>query len=485
MLRDWSEDPLRFVLEAFPWRRPGSILSDKDGPYQWQREELSAIGAALREGREQGLRVIRRAVASGHGVGKSAFASWLVIWAAATFPEARGVVTANTDTQLRTKTWPEVTKWHSLLMPEVRAMFTVTATALISTQANCEKTWRMDAVPWSETNTEAFAGLHNARRRLLVLYDEASAISDSVWEVTEGALTDKDTEILWVALGNPTRNVGRFNDCWGRFRERWATRNIDSRTVPGTNLEQIAEWERDYGEDSDFFRVRVRGLAPSASEMGFVSTKETGEAMRRPPTSFRDDPLIMGIDVARGGADEFVISYRRGMDARTVPWIVIPGSETRDSMAVVTRIVDLATDSRPHLAPDAIVVDETGVGGPIKDRLRQMLGDRAAVYGVNFAAKSTDAQHANMRMTMYWRLREALRSGLALPADPVLERELTALEYKHDKSDRLLMVPKDVMKDELGFSPDRADSLALTFGVKIKPKTVAANRGGRRGYATM
>jgi hypothetical protein len=71
---------------------------------------------------------------------------------------------------------------------------------------------RADAIPWSEENTEAFAGLHNKGRR----FDEASAISDKIWEVSEGALTDEDTEIVWLAFGNPTRNPGRFRDCFVR-----------------------------------------------------------------------------------------------------------------------------------------------------------------------------------------------------------------------------------------------------------------------------
>jgi hypothetical protein len=83
-------------------------------------------------------------------------------------------VTANTEGQLRTKTWPELMKWHRLLI--CRHWFECTATAIYSLQPGHEKSWRIDAVAWSETNTEAFAGLHNKGKRILLVFDEGSAI---------------------------------------------------------------------------------------------------------------------------------------------------------------------------------------------------------------------------------------------------------------------------------------------------------------------
>ena len=129
--------------------------------------------------------------------------------------DTRIVVTANTDTQLRTKTWPEVTKWLRLLIN--RDWFKATATAVFSTETRHERLWRADAIPWSEENTEAFAGLHNKGRRVIVIFDEASGISDRIWEVSEGALTDEGTEIIWLAFGNPTRNTGAFASASGAF----------------------------------------------------------------------------------------------------------------------------------------------------------------------------------------------------------------------------------------------------------------------------
>ena len=207
----FAYDPLGFVLYAFPWGEEGPLFDRKIE--DWQRDELEAIGEALKAGvsvTDAAARAIRRAIASGHGIGKSAFVSWVILWAVSTLEDARGVVTANTEAQLKGKTWAELAKWHRLCL--CGHWFDCTATALISRLPGHEKTWRVDMVPWSERNTEAFAGLHNMGRRVLLVFDEASAIPDSIWDVSEGALTDDNTEIIWIVCGNPTRNTGRFRE---------------------------------------------------------------------------------------------------------------------------------------------------------------------------------------------------------------------------------------------------------------------------------
>jgi len=182
-----------------------------------------------------------------------------------TFKDTRGVVTANTETQRKTKTWAELAKWFRLCW-FASQMFDLTATAIFSVSPDHQKTWRIDMVPWSERNTEAFAGLHNKGKRILLIFDEASAIPDVVWEVSEGALTDEGTQIIWCVFGNPTRNTGRFKGCFaGKTRRRWNRRQIDSRTSVFVNRGQIDEWISDYGIDCDFVKVRVRGMFPGMS----------------------------------------------------------------------------------------------------------------------------------------------------------------------------------------------------------------------------
>jgi hypothetical protein len=179
------------------------------------------------------------AVASGHGIGKSTLIAWIILWSLSTETDTRVVVTANTESQLRTKTWPELAKWFRLCA--ARDLFRLEATSLISIDADHAKTWRADMIPWSERNPEAFAGLHNQGRRVVMLYDEAVAIPDIIWETSEGFMSDADTERLWLVFGNPTKSVGRFRECFAKagIRIFLDSKQVDSPDISFTNKERL------------------------------------------------------------------------------------------------------------------------------------------------------------------------------------------------------------------------------------------------------
>lgn len=462
-IASFTHDPLGYAHYAYPWGQPGTELSDVLGPRRWQADVLGDIRDHLQNPvtRHQPLRI---AVASGHGIGKSACISIIVDWAMSTCEDCKVVITATTDTQLRTKTMPEIGKWRRLSI--TADWFTTNATSIISNDPDHVREWRADAVPWSEHNTEAFAGLHNKKKRIILIFDEASGIARKVWEVANGALTDEDTEIIWIAFGNPTLNTGSFAECFTRFRHRWNTRQIDSRTVEGTNKAEIEGWAQDWGEDSDFFRVRVRGEFPRASDLQLIPSDWVHEARKREATATLHDGLVMGIDIARGGADNNVIRFRRGMDARSMKRIKIPGSETRDTTKFVTRVVTLINEHRPN----AVFVDSTGVGGPVADNIRRLCPG-TLVIDINFGAASPDPKFVNFRTYMWWQMREALRAGLAIEDEPDLPHELCAPEYTTNAKEQVALEKKDDIKKRLGFSPDDGDALALTFAMPVMRET--------------
>src|SRR5690606_37260109 len=385
-LAQFAHDPLGFVYWAFPWGEPGE-LEKQNGPEPWQREVL----LALAEGLVTTDQAIQLARASGHGIGKSALVSWIVLWAISTMEDTKGVVTANTENQLKTKTWAEVAKWHRLFL--ARELFTMTATALFAKDPNHEKTWRIDMVPWSERNTEAFAGLHNQGKRILVIFDEASAIPDVIWETTEGALTDEDTEIIWCCFGNPTRNQGRFRECFdlGRFAHRWNAVKIDSRSVSFTNKEQIQRWIDDYGEDSDFVRIRVKGEFPRIDAESFIPYTLALEATQREVEPQLGHPVVLGVDVGRFGDDPSVIYPRKGRDARSLPIEVYYGLDTMQLAMKVAQAMH-------RYAASVAMVDEGGVGGGVVDRLRQL---QIPVIAVNFGSKPDNYNEMGERGVLY------------------------------------------------------------------------------------
>jgi hypothetical protein len=457
-------DPLAFVQEAFPWGRPGSALASESGPEPWQCEVLEKLGRGLQARDKSPAEAVRLAVASGHGIGKSALVAWIILWALSTVPDTRGVVTANTEGQLRTKTWPELAKWHALSVN--KSWFTYTATSLHSSRPGRDRTWRVDAITWSENNTEAIAGLHNKGRRAFALFDEASSIADGVWETIEGALTDAGTDLFWLCFGNPTRTTGRFRECFagGRFAHRWQPQQIDSRSVSMTNKAQIATWVHDYGEDSDFVRIRVKGEFPRAGSMQFIDSERVQQAVERElPPEWRA-PLVMGVDIARHGGDQTVIRFRRGLDARSIPPVKF---RIPDLMVIASRVMELANAHHP----DAVFVDGTGIGWGVVDRLAQL--GCATVRGIDFGSKAdrTDGvdgmvRYANKRAEMWGYLKEWCKVG-CLPDDRELCADLTAIDYGYDASDAILLEKKDDMRRRGLASPDDGDALALTFAYPV------------------
>jgi len=445
---NYRHNPLGFV--RFSW--------DDLKPREWQEEILIEIGERLSAGELDTHSAIQHAVASGHGIGKSALVAWLIMWAICTEADTKGVVTANTENQLKTKTWSELAKWYRSC--RYRHWFKFTATALFSSDVTREKKWRIDMIPWSERNTESFAGLHNEGKRILVVFDEASAIPDVIWEVTEGALTDANTEIIWVAFGNPTRNTGRFRECFGRFKHRWTRRQVDSRTVPGINLKQIQQWADDYGDDSDFFRVRVKGVFPRAGSRQFISGVLAEEATKRIVEVPYGTAKVISVDVARFGDDQSVIAMRHGRKLESLIKF-----RNLDTMQLASEIAAIVIKTKP----DAVFVDGVGVGGGVVDRLRQLGLD---VIDVN-AGMAPDLEnkdtHLNKRVEMWDRMRKWLE-GADIPDDKDLFDDLIGIEYGYDNKMRLQLEKKEDMKKRGLSSPDCADAVSLGFFSHVMPK---------------
>ena len=454
-------DPYGWVLWAFDWGR--GDLEGWDGPDVWQRDILNEIGEQVRERGFDGVNPvdpIQMAVASGHGIGKSALTAWLILWIMSTRPFSKGIVTANTSDQLKTKTWAELGKWRSRCIVGHWFEYNSGKGSMMLYHKSYSESWRVDAQTCREENSEAFAGLHAASGTPFYIFDEASAVPDKIEEVAKGGLTDG--EPMFFKFGNPTRNSGHFSRAFGSEKERWTTWQIDSRTAKMTNKRLIARWIEDYGEDSDFVRVRVRGMFPRASDMQYIATDDVSASMSASPGRYLgDDPLICGVDLARGGGDKCRIVFRRGRDAKSEKSYMIPGEKSRDSMRVVSLIASVLDRHKP----DVTFVDETGLGGPIADRLSQ-LGYH--VVGVNFGSNAEDTKHYGNKVAEMWsRMRAWIQAGGSLPKEPELERELTCREFFHDAKDRLFLEPKDVMKKDGRPSPDWADAIALTFAFKV------------------
>jgi hypothetical protein len=461
----WS--PLSHALFAYPWETERLPFP---GPREWQREVMQEVEEHLssERTRHQPLRIAR---SSGHGIGKSACMAMLNKWALDTLVDSRVVITANTEGQLLTKTSPELAKWNGLAC--TGHWFKENAMSLTSLEAGHGKSWRTDLVTWSEKNTEAFAGLHNMGKRIVLMFDEASGIVDKVWEVSMGALTDEDTEIIWLAFGNPTKNTGEFRQAFGKNRALWKTKQIDSRAVEGTNKAYLQEIADTYGEDSDITRVRVRGQFPSASSMQFIGTDLVEAAQARAlPEALPSDPVVFGLDCARFGDDRSVLAIRCGRDARSRPW------KRWEHMDAMTIAGDVALEAQ-RWHPEAIMVDAGNIGGAIIDRLRQLLGPDIPVIEVWFGGAGGETEldpgitvrTKNKRAFIWTKMRHWLRGG-CIPEEQSVYDDLTGVEYGFDSNQAIQLERKEDMKKRGLPSPDDGDALACTFAENVLPRSV-------------
>jgi hypothetical protein len=467
----FSKKPLGWLMYSFEWGK--GDLENYKGPEEWQKKLFLEIETGLISVNE----AIKLATASGHGIGKSAFVSWLILWSLSTFEDTRGVVTANTDTQLKTKTWPELTKWYNLFI--AKHWFTLTATSIYSVSPAHEKTWRFDAIPWSEHKTESFAGLHNKGKRIVVIFDESSAIPNKIWEVTEGALTDENTEIIWAVFGNPTRNTGRFKDCFSKYRHRWKNHRVDSRHVSLTNKAQIDQWVADYGEDSDFVKIRVRGDFPSSGDRQFIGSDivqaARGRHLRIEQYGFA--PVIIGVDPQWSGDDEGVIYLRQGLMSKKL----LGYRGIKDDFVIAGHVAKFEDEYHA----DAVFID-LGYGTGIFSAGKQM-GRKWQL--VSFGSASNDQGLLNKRVEMWKLMKDWLAGGGAIEDDAVICDELIGPEAyvvaTGGNSGKIFLESKDDMKKRGVASPNRADALALTFAAPVMSKaqkTFSQLKNGQETY---
>ncbi len=438
-----SEDIEAFVLFAFPWGKENTPLHNHKGPKTWQRDQLQAMTEHIRNNKikmqtspwikdvderaKLGIlpTIFRDATGSGRGIGKSAETSWINLYMMSCVLGSTTITSANTETQLKSRTWAELGKWKTLLINAHwfdKSVLSLRPALwykdLLAKQLKIDDTYYYaQAQLWSEENPDAFAGVHNENGVCLV-FDEASGIPKPIWDVSEGFFTEPILHRYWFVFSNPRRNTGPFFSCFHKHRDYWRTKNIDSRTVEGTDKIILQEIVDKHGEDSDEARIEVKGQFPETGEDQFISGEKVNESIKRPDIDESWAPLIMGVDPARQGGAKTVIFFREGRNARVIPITEMKGA---DNMAVANKCAELIR----RYNPDAVCID-AGNGTGIIDRLREM---RYKVHEIWFGSKSSEKQWANKRTEMWGLMREWV-SGACLPNHQQLEDDLKNMKYR-------------------------------------------------------
>lgn len=482
-IAEYYADPLGYVMFAFPWDDPKSGIQQVPlsepyssrfpnctyGPDRWACEFLDELGEEIKKRKFDGRNAvppIRFSTASGHGIGKSVLVALLIKFILDTRPLSVGTVTATTADQLKNKTWSELGKWHKLSVTSHWYDYTATRGNMVLKHKMRPEDWKCTGVTCKEENSESFAGQHAAGGSSFYIFDEASGVPDKIFEVRDGGLTDGEPMVF--DFGNPTRNSGQFfENCVGRNKHNYIVRSIDSRDVYITGKDYLDQMVRDHGDDSDYVRVRVRGVFPKQGALEFISLGEVEEAQARDINYDRNAQLIIGVDPAGFGDDESVVFPRLGDDARSWPARRFRGLDGIELADQVSRMVNEFRSLGKEVS--AVFVDRTGLGQSAYDNLVRR---NFPVIGVNFGNSAIDNKTYKYRPDEMWgTLKEAIKNGLCLPNEgrlaEDLKYQLSQRQYSYTPSMQIKLEPKSDMKVRGLDSPDLADALALTYAQPV------------------
>lgn len=440
-IRLYRQDPLIFFREVTRFQ-----------PDDWQVKAARAIA----EGR-------RLAVRSGQGVGKTAFEANVVLWFLACFPYPRVVCTAPTRQQLNDVLWAEIAKWmESSQILGLLLNWTKTRVYM----RGYEKRWF--AVARTATKPENMQGFHEDN--MLFVVDEASGVADPILEAVLGTLSGPNNKLLYC--GNPTKATGGFADAFGRDAETWYTMTVSSRDSPRTNKENIAALEQKYGVNSNVVRVRVDGLPPLAEDDVFIPISIAEKAtMNEPVEHIRPSRLAIGVDVARFGDDQTVLSIN--IDSDIVSIRKRHGQDLYKTAEDILAVYIELKEYYPEASMIYAIIDDTGLGGGVTDILRHEQESRdlqdLEVIPVNFGSAVPDKEaaqnYADIATWMWSLIRDKAQNGvLHLPNDTELIAQLSTRKYAFAGTPpKIKLESKDALKKRGLPSPDIADSVALAL----------------------
>lgn len=494
MLDLWSpalaDDVLKWVLYVFPWGKPNTPLADIKMPRKWQCEDFDEISQHIKDNRGRialGIvpELFAKATVSGRGPGKSASIGMLTHWFRSTRLGSTTIVTANGEPQLKSRTWPEIGKWHTLAInshwfdyqaTSIRPATWFAEAITQDLQVDCGY-YYAQAQLWREEAPDAFAGAHNPMGLMLVC-DEASGIPQAIDTVCEGFFTEINPNRYWLKYSNGRRNSGPFYNCFhptNPSADSWRKRQLDSRTVEGLDPATYQRIIDTYGADSDEARVEVYGQFPNQSDLQFIPSDKVADAKSRELVKDNGAALVMGIDLSRGRKDKSVIRWRQGRDARS---IAPQKKMERDSVSLADWIAEWIDRTKP----DGVCIDGGDLGGAICDILKSR---GYVIHEIGFGqvdcVRDKDLWADNA--TQMWAdLRDWLSVG-CIDADVDLGAGMTAREKRKagKNLDKCRLESKDEMRDRGVGSPDDVDALALTFAKKFARRDGATSRRRNQG----
>lgn len=452
MLQHWQRDPIKYVKDNF-----------KTTPDRWQEKALLAYA-------NQDHKAFRLSLQACVGPGKSAVLAWIGWHFLSCFGDEqehpKGIAVSITGDNLSSNLWPEFSKWQQR-SPYLIAKFTWTKTKIYCNDH--PETWFLEARSWPQTANEeelgkTLSGLHS--QYVLVLVDESGNIPVAILKAGEQALGNCTFGRI-VQAGNPTSHEGMLYAAATRFRDLWHVIRITGDPLDPDRSPRISiDWAQQqidlYGRDDAWVKSSILGEFPETSINALLSVNQVEAALGKQcrPDDYSWVQKRLGIDVARFGTDRTILFPRQGLMAfKPVP---MRGARSNEVGARA-----LMAKNKWHYELE-FVDDTGGFGSGVIDWL---LVAGSSPQAVNFSGKATNPRFYNKRAEMYWDMAEWIKRGGCLPNDPELIKELTAPTYTF-KQGKILLEDKDHIIERLGFSPDKADALCLTFAMPDCPATI-------------
>lgn len=459
VVRRWSKDPARFMREALGIRTLSTQQKDACEAVRslvWAKIKVG-LGKKTTDEEKILSKKIGVSIMSGKGTGKDAITAMFIIWFLCCFTRPLIPCTAPTGHQLSDVLWSEINKWLCGTpdnVPLVKDWLTWQKDKLFLTERK-GRDWYAIARTSSpkdsaEAQEETLQGFHEDY--MMIVIDEASGVMPPVFKPLESTMTRLCNFILMIF--NPTQSTGFAIESHMKERDRWICMQWNAEDSELVTKDSIADKEKKYGRDSNYFRVNVLGLPPVAGNDILIPYEWVIGAIDSDLEPLDDDPEVAGIDVGAGG-DPTIYLRQRGPRVYPIDF---------NNSARSTEVEDWLMGKIFKFEPKAAMVDNIGIGWGVTGRLQDKFrSSGTTVIGVNVGIRQDDNKFFQLRDKIAWRVRERFEEGsLNIPDDPILIGECTTIKYRDDHNGRLTKVEskKDMLKRGLT-SPNRFDALCM------------------------
>lgn len=450
-VQEWRRDPVKFAVDVFGI-----------SPDPWQVDAMRALGGEYNPARRLCMKACT-------GPGKSATLAWMGWHRLACFASRgehpKGAALSITADNLKDNLWAELSKWQQR-SEFLKSAFTWTKEKIYANDH--PETWFLSARSFAkDANAEAIgralSGLHS--QYPFILLDETGDMPAAVGRAAQQIFTGHPRDAAIIQAGNPTSTSGLLYESCTKAADQWDVITItadpdDPKRTPRVSVEHAQEMIRTYGRDNPWVMATILGLFPPTGFNALLGPDDVDAAIARHyrQEQIENAPIVLGGDVARQGDDSSAIARRQGRQAFPIKTMRIP-----DTMVLAQQFIREMKETKA----DGILVDETGgYGAGVIDAMRQ-LGH--PVIGVQFGSRASDYRFYNKRSEMYFMMAEWVKNGGALPDDRELKEELCATTFVY-QGDKFRIVEKELIKEQIGRSPDKADALALTFAMPIEKR---------------